>query len=58
MVGEVGFCTAIAAVEPPTERGGAAREDAPHGPVMGGAEVAVVGTGVVRPMLRQDLGEA
>ena len=55
VVGEVGLLAAFAAVEPPAQRGGAAREDACHRPVMGGAEVFVVGTGVVRPMLREDV---
>ena len=57
VVGEVGLGTIPAAVEPPTHRGGAARKHAPHRPVMGGAEVFAVGTGVVRPMLREDVGQ-
>lgn len=35
VVGEVGFGTITATVEPPAQRGGAARKDAPHRPVMG-----------------------
>lgn len=35
VVGEVRFGTITAAVESPTQRGGAARKDAPHRPVMG-----------------------
>lgn len=35
VVGEVRLGTIPAAVKPPAQRGGAAREDAPHRPVMG-----------------------
>ena len=35
VVGEVGFGAIPTAVEPPAQRGGAARKDAPHRPVMG-----------------------
>ena len=41
---------AAALIEPPAEGGRAAREDAPHGPVVVGGELVPVGMGVVFPM--------
>lgn len=46
VVGEVAFGAVSTLVEPPTELGSAAREDAPHRPVVGGAEVGAISTGV------------
>ena len=42
---------------PPAEFGGAARKDAAHGPIVGGAQLLPVGTGVGRPMLTEQLCE-
>lgn len=57
MVGVVVLLAATAAVDAPAHFRGAAREDTPHGPVVGGAQVLPVGTGVVRPMLTEQLCE-
>jgi hypothetical protein len=60
VVGVVVFGAAIATVAPPTKFGGAARENALHGPVVGGTEVGSVGAGVVVPVPVEDVcqGEA
>jgi hypothetical protein len=50
VVGVVLFLAAAALIEPPAEGGRAAREDAPHGPVVVGGELVAVGMGVVFPM--------
>ena len=50
MIGVVFFLAAVALIEPTAEGGRAAREDAPHGPVVVGGELVAVGTGVVFPM--------
>jgi hypothetical protein len=56
VVGVVVFGAAIATVALPSKLGGAAREDAMHGPVVGGAEVWAVDAGVVVPVPREDVG--
>lgn len=58
VVGEVRFGTIPATVESPAQRGGAARKDTPHRPVMGSGEVFAVGTGVVLPVRREDVGQS
>ena len=58
VVGEVMFSAVTALVELPAEFGSAAREDAPHRPVVGGAEPGAVGGGVAPPMLPQKIGES
>jgi hypothetical protein len=57
MVGVVLFLAAVALIEPPAEGGRAAREDAPHGPVVVVGELVAVGTGVVFPMLAKEVCE-
>ena len=55
MVGVL-FGFAVAALIEPSAKGGrAAREDAPHGPVMVGVELVPVGMGVVFPMLTEQV---
>jgi hypothetical protein len=48
---------AVALIEPSAECGRAAREDAPHGPVMVGVELVPLGMGVVFPMLTEQVCE-
>ena len=50
VVGVVFLLAAVALIEPPAKGGRAAREDAPHGPVVVGGELVAVHTGVVFPM--------
>ena len=57
VVGVVFLLAAATLVEPPAQLGRAAREDAPHGPVMVGGELVPVGTGVVGPMLAEQICE-
>ena len=57
MVGEVMFLTVAALIELSSEFGSAAREDALHRPVMGGAEPGAIGGGVAPPMLPENIGE-
>jgi len=57
VVGVVLFLAAVALIEPPAEGGRAAREDAPHGPVVVGGELVPVGTGVVFPMRTEEVCE-
>lgn len=59
MVGEVflGAFAVGALVEPAAELGGAAREDAAHGPVVGGVYAAAMSAGVCGPVLTQDVCE-
>lgn len=47
----------MAFVESATECGRAAREDAPHGPVVVGVELVPVGLGVGFPMLTEQVCE-
>lgn len=57
MVGVL-FLPAVATlIETPAKIGRAAREDAPHGPVMVGVELVSVGTDVVAPMLIEQVCE-
>ena len=51
VVGVLLFLAAFALIETATELGGAAREDAPHGPVVVVGELVPMGLGVVFPML-------
>jgi hypothetical protein len=55
MVGEVALLAAVAAVKPTAEGGGAAREDSPHSPVVGGGELGAVTLGVRFPVLGEDV---
>ena len=55
VVGELFGFTAVALIEPSAEGGRAAREDAPHGPVMVGVELVPVGMGVVFPMRTEEV---
>lgn len=57
VIGELFGLAAVALIEPPAEGGRAAREDAPHGPVMVGVELVSVGMGVVFPMLTEQFCE-
>ena len=57
VVGVVVLGTAAAAVEPPPHSGGAARKDAACRPVVGGTQMLSVGTGVILPMLAEQLCE-
>lgn len=57
MVGEVVLRASIALVEPTAQLGSAARENAPHRPVVCRAEPGAVGRGVALPMLPQKVGE-
>lgn len=50
VVGVVFGLASAALIETPAECGRAAREDAPHGPVVVGGELVAVGAGVVFPM--------
>jgi uncharacterized membrane protein len=51
VVGVLLFLAAFALIETATELGGAAREDASHGPVVVVGELVPMGLGVVFPML-------
>jgi hypothetical protein len=55
MIGVVALFAAAATIEAPAHFRGAAREDAPHSPVVGGAKVLLVGAGVARPILTKQL---
>ena len=55
MVGVVLFLAGTTAVNASAQRGGAAREDAPHGPVMVGVELVAVGAGVGFPVLTEQV---
>lgn len=57
VVGKVVLGTAAAAVEPRPHGGGAAGKHAADRPVVGGTQMLSVSTGVVRPMLTEQLGE-
>lgn len=57
VVGVLFFLTAVALIEAPAEFGRAAREDAPHGPVMVGVELVPAGMGVVFPMRGEEVCE-
>lgn len=57
VMGELFGLAAVALIEPSAEGGRAAREDAPHGPVMVGVELVPVGTGVVFPMPAEEVCE-
>jgi hypothetical protein len=57
MVGVLFGFAAMTLIETSAEYGRAAREDAPHGPVMVGVELVSVGTGVVEPMLTKQVCE-
>ncbi len=57
VVGVVLFLAAVALIESPAEGGCAAREDAPHGPVVVGGEGVPVGMGVVFPMRTEQVCE-
>ena len=48
----------MALIEPSAESGRAAREDAPHGPVMVGGELVPVGMGIGFPMLTEQVCES
>ena len=58
VVGEVMASASVALVEPPAHAGGAARQGAPHGPVVGGGELVRVSAGVRGPVLAQHVCEA
>ena len=58
VVGKVGVMAIIAAVEPAAHLGSAARQSAPHRPVMGRGESRAVAPGIARPMLAQHLCES
>lgn len=53
VIGVLFGLAAVAFVEASAERGRAAREDAPHGPVVVGVELVPVGLGVFFPMLSE-----
>ena len=59
VVGEVGLFTGgvLALVNLPAECGRPACEDTPDGPVVGSVELAAMGTGVVGPVLTQEVCE-
>ena len=57
VVGVVSGLAAAALIEPAAECGRAAREDAPHGPVVVGGELVAVGAGVVFPMPAEQVYE-
>lgn len=57
MVGEVMLSAIPAPVELPAELRGSAREDAAHRFVMSRAQSGAIGSGIARPMLRQNIGE-
>lgn len=57
MVGVVVSATAAAAIDAPTHLGSAARADAVHSPVVGGAQLPSMGMGVGLPMLTEQLCE-
>jgi hypothetical protein len=55
VVGKVGLAAVVAPVEAAAELGGAARQDAAHGPVVGGAKMLPVNPGVVGPVFTEQL---
>jgi len=55
MIGVVAFLASATTIKAPAHFRGAAREDAPHSPVVGGAKVLLVGAGVTRPILTKQL---
>ena len=57
VIGEVFLLATIALIESTAEGGRAAREDAPHGPVVVVGELVSVGLGVVFPMLTEQVCE-
>lgn len=57
VVGVLLFLAAFALIETATELGRAAREDAPHGPVMVVGELVPMGLGVGFPMLGEEICE-
>ena len=57
VVGELLFLAASALIETATERCRAAREDAPHGPVVVVGELVPMGLGVVFPMPGEEVCE-
>ena len=57
MIGVLLGSAAIALIEASAECACAAREDAPHGPVMVGVELVSVGFGVTFPMLTKQFCE-
>jgi len=57
VIGVVFGFTAVALIETSAEGGRAAREDAPHGPVMVGVELVPVGMGVGFPMRAEQVCE-
>ncbi len=57
VISELFFLAAITLIEPPTKGGRAARENAPHGPVMVVGELVPVGLGVGFPMLTEEVCE-
>ena len=57
VIGVVFGFASIALIEPAAEGGRAAREDAPHGPVMVVGELVPVGSGVVFPMFTKQVCE-
>jgi hypothetical protein len=57
VVGELFFLAAVALIESATERCGAAREGAPHGPVVVVGELVPMGMGVGFPMFGEEICE-
>ena len=57
VVGVLLLLAVVTLIETPAESGRAAREDAPHGPVMVVGELVPVGMGVVFPMLAEQVCE-
>lgn len=57
VIGVVFGVAAVTLIEPPAEDGRAARENAPHGPVMVGVELVSVSVDVVFPMLTEEFCE-
>lgn len=55
VIGVLLFLAAFALIETPAELGRAAREDAPHGPVVVVGELVPVGMGVGFPMLGEEV---
>ena len=58
MVGKVRFGTISAAVEPPAQRGGRAPKVAPPPPGNGSGGLFAGGSGGVRPVRREDVGQS
>lgn len=57
MIGIMFGSTPLTLIETTTKLGRTAREDAPHGPVMVGVEVLPVGTGIIQPVLAEQVCE-